>query len=128
VPGELADLGRAAELMQNRLMTALAVAEQAAARFRGLLEAAPEAMVCVDGNGRITLVNAQAERLFGYGRDEMVGQPVEILVPGQLRDLHPGHRARYLARPRPRPMGAVATAPRSRLRFPCRPATPRGRS
>jgi PAS domain S-box-containing protein len=106
VPGELADLGRAAELMQNRLMTALAVAEQAAARFRGLLEAAPEAMVCVDGNGRITLVNAQAERLFGYGRDEMVGQPVEILVPGQLRDLHPGHRARYLARPRPRPMGA----------------------
>jgi len=75
-------------------------------RFVGLLEAAPDAMVCVDGNGRIALVNAQAERLFGYGRDDLVGQPVEILVPDSARQLHPGHRAGYVADPRPRPMGA----------------------
>ena len=72
----------------------------------GLLEAAPDAMVCVGGDGRIALVNAQAERLFGYGRDELVGQPVEILVPDAVRAVHPGHRAGYAADHRPRPMGA----------------------
>ena len=75
-------------------------------RFAGLLEAAPDAMVCVDAGGRIALVNAQTERLFGYGRDELVGQPVEILVPDYVRDAHPGHRAGYVADPQPRPMGA----------------------
>jgi PAS domain S-box-containing protein len=74
--------------------------------FVGLLEAAPDAMVCVDGDGRIALVNAQAERLFGYGRDELVGQPVEILVPDAVRLVHPEHRAGYTADPKPRPMGA----------------------
>ena len=80
--------------------------QRADARFRGLLEAAPDAMVCVDTDGRIALVNAQTERLFGYGRDELVGRPVEILVPDQVRGLHPAHRAGYMADPRPRPMGA----------------------
>ena len=75
-------------------------------RFVGLLEAAPDAMVCVDSDGRIALVNAQAERLFGYGRDELVGQPVEMLVPDAVRPVHPGHRAGYVADPQPRPMGA----------------------
>ena len=105
-PAELADLGRAAELMRARLVTTLAGAERAEARFRGLLEAAPDAVVCVDGGGRIVLVNAQTERLFGYGRDELAGQPVELLVPDGVRDAHPGHRAGYAADPRPRPMGA----------------------
>ena len=50
-------------------------------RFLGLLEAAPDAMVCVEGDGRIALVNAQTERLFGYHREELIGQHVEILVP-----------------------------------------------
>src|SRR5260370_7512378 len=72
-------------------------------RFAGLLEAAPDAMVCVDADGRIALVNAQTERLFGYGRDEMVGQPVEMLVPDAVRDAHPAHRAGYVAHPAPRP-------------------------
>src|SRR6266496_3427677 len=81
---------------------------RAAARFAGLLEAAPDAMVCVHADGRIALVNAQTERLFGYGRGELVGQPVEILVPDGVRDAHPGHRAGYVADPRPRPMGAGA--------------------
>ena len=80
--------------------------QRADARLRGLMEAAPDAMVCVDADGRITLVNAQTERLFGYGRDELIGQPVETLVPDQVRSLHPGHRAGYVADPRPRPMGA----------------------
>ena len=80
--------------------------QRADARFRGLMEAAPDAMVCVDRDGCITLVNAQTERLFGYGRDELVGLPVEVLVPDQVRGLHPAHRAGYVADPRPRPMGA----------------------
>jgi PAS domain S-box-containing protein len=105
-PAELADLGRAAELMRARLVTTLAEAERAEAKFRGLLETAPNAAVCVDGDGRIALVNAQTERIFGYGRDELIGQPVEMLVPDAVRDAHPGHRAGYLADPRSRPMGA----------------------
>ena len=80
--------------------------KRAEGRFLGLLEAAPDAMVCVAADGRIALVNAQVERLFGYRREELVGQPVEILVPDAARALHPGHRAGYLANPQPRPMGA----------------------
>jgi two-component system, cell cycle sensor histidine kinase and response regulator CckA len=80
--------------------------ERAEARFRGLLEAAPDAMVCVDADGCIALVNAQAERLFGYGRDDMVGQPVELLVPERVQAVHPRHRTGYFVDPQPRPMGA----------------------
>jgi PAS domain S-box-containing protein len=54
--------------------------QRADARFRGLLETVPDAMVCIRADGRIALVNAQTERLFGYRRDELVGQPVEMLV------------------------------------------------
>ena len=79
--------------------------QQADARFRGLLEAAPDAVVCVDADGRIVLVNAQTERLFGYGREELTGQLVEILVPDAIRAGHPVRRAAYMADPRPRQMG-----------------------
>ena len=72
----------------------------------GLLEAAPDAMVCVDPDGRIVLVNAQAERLFGYPREELTGQPVEILVPDAIKAAHPALRAGYATDPRPRQMGA----------------------
>jgi hypothetical protein len=72
----------------------------------GLLEAVPDAVVCVDADGRIVLVNAQTERLFGYERDELTGQLVEILVPDAIKAGHPAHRAGYVADPRPRQMGA----------------------
>jgi PAS domain S-box-containing protein len=72
----------------------------------GLLEAAPDAMVCVDRDGRIVLVNAEAERLFGYRREELAGQPVEILVPEAARAGHRALRAGYAADPQPRQMGA----------------------
>jgi PAS domain S-box-containing protein len=74
--------------------------------FVALLEQAPDAMVCVAADGRIVLVNAEAERLFGYERAELIGQPVEILVPDAARAGHPGHQAGYVASPRHRPMGA----------------------
>jgi PAS domain S-box-containing protein len=75
-------------------------------RFRALLEAAPDAMVIVDGAGTIKLVNAQTEALFGYPRRELLGRPVEILVPGRFRAGHPGHRRGYAANRQVRPMGA----------------------
>ncbi len=68
-------------------------------------ESYPDAMVGVDRDGKICLVNAQAERLFGYRREEMLGRPVEMLVPARLRERHVGHRSGYAADPRVRPMG-----------------------
>jgi hypothetical protein len=70
-----------------------------------LLEAAPDAIVLVDAEGRIVRVNAQTERLFGYARTELVGRPIEILVPEAAREGHPDHRRRYLTDPVPRPIG-----------------------
>jgi rsbT co-antagonist protein RsbR len=74
--------------------------------FRGLLEAAPDAMVIVNQNGEIVLVNSQTERLFGYARAEMLGHPVEMLVPHRFRERHPALRGGFMADARARPMGA----------------------
>ena len=74
-------------------------------RFRQVVEAAPNAMVMVDHAGKITMVNTQAERTFGYARDELVGQPVELLVPERFRGHHPGLRQTFFADPKPRMMG-----------------------
>src|ERR1041385_5527340 len=74
-------------------------------RFRGLLEAAPDAMVIVDHEGTIIMVNAQTEKLFGYVRGDLFGKQVELLVPGRFRDIHPFHRKQYVKDPRPRAMG-----------------------
>ena len=80
----------------------LRVAEQ---RFRGLLESAPEAIVIVDEAGTIALVNARAEQLFGYSREELVGQPVEMLLPKALGPRHLSHREGFMTEPRARAMG-----------------------
>lgn len=82
--------------------TALRKSEE---RFRRVVEAAPNAMVMVNSAGLIEMVNAQAERVFGYGRDEMLGRSVEMLVPERYRHDHPGLRATFNADPRSRPMG-----------------------
>jgi PAS domain S-box-containing protein len=82
------------------------VAQPVDRTFTDLLEAAPDAMVCVDDQGRIVAVNAQAEKLFDYPRTDLAGQPIEILVPQATQIPHARHRDRYLAQPRSRPMGA----------------------
>ncbi len=73
--------------------------------FRGLLEAAPDGMVIVNRDGAIVLVNAQLEQLFGYQRAELVGEPVEILVPDRYSGMHMAFRNGYVSEPRTRPMG-----------------------
>lgn len=79
--------------------------KRAESRFRAVVEQSPIAMLMADSRGIVTLVNPQAERLFGYGRDELLGQPVERLVPVKARGAHPGLRAGYQREPRARPMG-----------------------
>src|SRR5271157_334455 len=75
-------------------------------RYRRLLEAAPDGIVEVDGSGRIVLVNSQAERMFGYKREELLGKGVEMLIPERFRGRHPAHRERYCAHSAIRPMGS----------------------
>jgi protein-histidine pros-kinase len=74
--------------------------------FRDLLDSAPDAMVIVNSDGRIVVVNSQTEILFGYGRQELLGQPVEMLIPDRFNPQHAQHRAAFFAEPRVRPMGA----------------------
>lgn len=75
-------------------------------KFRNLLESAPDAVVIVNGSGRIHLVNKQTEKLFGYPRQELIDQPVEILLPERFHDRHMADRSRYASSPHARPMGA----------------------
>jgi PAS domain S-box-containing protein len=79
---------------------------QMESRYRGLMEAAPDAMVVIDQSGSIVLLNTQLEKLFGFTRAELLGQPIELLIPHRFRDAHPGHRHGFFADPRVRTMGA----------------------
>jgi PAS domain S-box-containing protein len=80
--------------------------KKAEEKFGALLEAAPDAIVIVNREGRIVLVNAQTQKLFGYGRQELLGQPVEVLVPQRFRGAHPAHRIGFFTKPASRSMGA----------------------
>jgi PAS domain S-box-containing protein len=79
--------------------------KQSQSQHEALVESAPDAVVVVDAEGRIVLVNAQTERLFGYDRSELLGEPLETLLPERLRASHVGHRREYLDDPQSRPMG-----------------------
>jgi PAS domain S-box-containing protein len=79
---------------------------RADARFRAALEAAPNAMIMIEGKGTIVFVNSQIETLFGYSKSELIGQPVEVLVPERFRQDHPDYRSSFFANPHARPMGA----------------------
>ncbi len=80
--------------------------EAARRRLAAVIEAVPSGIVKVNRAGILTLVNRQAETLFGYGREELVGQPVETLLPASLRAAHPGLRSEFLADPQARAMGS----------------------
>ncbi len=71
-----------------------------------IVQAVPTAIVMVDGKGTIVLVNKHAEQLFGYVSGELVGAPIEILVPQRFRGDHANHRSEFIAHPEARPMGA----------------------
>ncbi|HNA98277.1 MAG TPA: PAS domain S-box protein [Marmoricola sp.] len=73
--------------------------------FRDLLEFAPDGLVIVNAQGRIVLVNAMAERMFGYQRSDLLGEPVEVLLPDRLAGMHSAFRAGYQANPEPRAVG-----------------------
>lgn len=98
------EMGLPVALMEiNRDITTRKLAER---KFQNLLEAAPDAIVIVDKTGRMVLVNAQTEKLFGYAREEILSRPIEMLLPERFRGMHGTHRNGYIQAPRVREMGA----------------------
>ncbi len=93
-------------MMLSRKRESRVVADQQAQWFRLAVEAAPNAMLMIDRERRIVLVNQRTEDLFGYGREELLGRPVELLVPDRFREAHPAQVEGFFAQPRARAMGA----------------------
>lgn len=88
---------------RKKIEEALLISEQ---RFRTLFEASPDAIIATSQEGQIAEANSQVARYFGYSRAELLGQPIEILVPERFRNAHPRHRKDYNDKPRTRSMGA----------------------
>ncbi len=101
----LSTLSDSAGLTYLLTLVDLRLRKSAEERFRLVVEASPNAIVLVDSDGLITMVNQQTEQLFGYGRQQLLGQPVEVLMPTALRAAHVGQRSAYQAAPEPRRMG-----------------------
>lgn len=87
----------------NALAVEIRERQQTEDKFRKFIEFAPNAVIIVDSEGQIKLVNSQAEKLFGYTRDELLGQLIEILVPNHLHEKHRNHRRNYISSPQTRP-------------------------
>lgn len=99
-------LETAREEMERRVAERTADLARLETRFRAVVESAPSGMVMVGQDGKIVLVNREIERLFGYGREELLGQPVELLVPRAVQERHPGLRTGFMANPETRAMGS----------------------
>jgi PAS domain S-box-containing protein len=103
------------------LMTNITEQQEANRRFNTFLESAPDAIVVVDSDGRMVLVNHLTETMFGFRREELIGQPVEVLVPERYRKPHVAHRTGYAHQPKTRPMGmgrALTGAKKDGTEFP----------
>lgn len=92
---------RTAEQVENEVQ----LHKRTEAKFMGLLDSAPDAMVITDSHGKITMVNVQTETIFGYKREEIMGQDVEILIPQRYHHRHVNHRNEYMVNPKVRAMG-----------------------
>jgi PAS domain S-box-containing protein len=109
VPKALAlpdNLERVNTVLQSERKAAEEVVQASEKKFKALLQSAPDAMVIVNHEGEIVLVNLQAERLFGYSTAELLNNKVEMLIPERYRGRHPSHRGGFFSDPKLRPMGA----------------------
>jgi PAS domain S-box-containing protein len=106
VEASISQVEAGGQTLYTVIMRDITERERAEERFRQVIEGTPNGMVMVNPEGKIILVNRQVEKTFGYSRDELLGQPIELLVPERFRARHPIHRACFTSNPAARPMGA----------------------